>query len=101
MKSIELVDKPCVFYFENEEIKILNWKNEESALFYSNNKLFFGISGGLHIMNDRMKNDVCMFTNNCWEWPDDLGNLKTKKDDYFDFEHLFLVSGKNKNFAAE
>ncbi len=82
-------------------MKILNWKNKESALFYSNTKSFFGISGGLHIMNDRMKSDICMFRKDCWEWPEDLGNLKTKKDDFFDSEFLYLISGSSKNFVAE
>jgi|LauGreDrversion4_2_1035121.scaffolds.fasta_scaffold3787252_1 hypothetical protein len=82
-------------------MKILNWKNEESALFYSNTKSFFGISGGLHIMNDRKKNDVCMLRKDCWEWPEDLANLIAKKDDTLDFEYLCLISGKSKNFAAE
>jgi len=66
VKSIELIDKPYAFYFENDEIKFIDWKNKESALFYSNNKSFFGISGSLHIMNDRTKHDTCLFRNDCW-----------------------------------
>jgi hypothetical protein len=28
VKSIELIDKPFAFYFENDEIKFINWKND-------------------------------------------------------------------------
>jgi len=52
-------------------------------------------------MNDRMKYDTCLFRKDCWEWPEDLGMIKTKKDETFDIDYLCLISGKSKNFSAE
>ena len=67
--SIKFIEQPFAFYFHNNEIKQLLWKNEESALLFSNDKHFLSISGGLQINSDRMKADSLYFRNDCWQWP--------------------------------
>jgi len=42
-----------------------------------------------------------LFRKECWEWPEDLGDLVIKKDEIYNFEFLCLISGKNRNFATE
>jgi hypothetical protein len=48
-----------------------------------------------------MKSDIHYFRSDCWQWPEDIGKIKTKKDIISDAENLLISGSKNSNFRVE
>ena len=76
--ELDLTDAPVGFYFDDDDIKYLIYKNKQTKpnfqSYSAQNKgkesgIFFGVAEGFSISNNRLSRDFNNFKTDNWEFP--------------------------------